>query len=231
MASEPAPASGGSAESAPKASPDRQQAEAYARAQFAARRAFKRSRRRALNPYYVSLRSLLITAAIVLLLALAIIAAAVSMRGEPLPPSTEPRIEILTAPGSAADAAPSEPPAAGAGAAQSLEIILAAETPARLDMEGPPVPTVIITNTPLPLAVGLRAEVFNVGADELNVRNIPSVRESQILFRAPAGTRFDIIGGPQEADGYTWWQLRDGQYQVQGWAVAKYLLTVSESGG
>ena len=52
-----------------------------------------------------------------------------------------------------------------------------------------------------------------------------------MLFRAPKGTQFDIIGGPQEADGFTWWQVNDPLFQVQGWAVANYLQTNSEEAG
>ena len=111
------------------------------------------------------------------------------------------------------------------------KVILARETPASIVLTGPAVPTVIITNTPVPLAVGLQAVVHNVGNDELNVRNVPSLRQSDVLFRAPSGTVFNIIGGPQQADGYSWWQLHDPQFEVIGWAVANYLQTVPESIG
>ena len=73
--------------------------------------------------------------------------------------------------------------------------------------------------------------MYGVGNDKLNIRNIPSLVGSQVLFREDEGKRFEIIGGPQEADGYTWWQLRDPQLQAQGWAVAIYLRTVTEDAG
>jgi len=81
------------------------------------------------------------------------------------------------------------------------------------------------------LSVGVQAAVFGVGNDKLNIRNRPSLSDSQVLFRENEGKRFDIIGGPQAADGYTWWQVRDPQFQVTGWAVANYLRTISEDAG
>lgn len=108
---------------------------------------------------------------------------------------------------------------------------MAAETPQSLILEGPAIPTVIITNTPVPLRVGLQAAVYGVGNDKLNIRNSPSLTESQVLFREDAGKRIEIIGGPHEADGFTWWQVRDPQFQVQGWAVARYLRAVAEDTG
>jgi len=107
-------------------------------------------------------------------------------------------------------------------------VLLAGASPPSLALTGPPVPTVILTDTPLPLALGLAVVVVNVGNDELNVRNIPTLRESQILFRAPAGKSFHIVGGPQFADGYTWWQLQDPRFEVIGWAVSDYLQAMAE---
>ena len=107
-------------------------------------------------------------------------------RGEATAPALEPLIEIVTAdivivPVAITDEAAS----ASDGADSAPKVILAAATPASIVLTGPAVPTVIITNTPVPLAVGLQARVHNVGNDELNVRNVPSLRESQVLFRAP----------------------------------------------
>ena len=63
------------------------------------------------------------------------------------------------------------------------------------------------------------------------MRNIPSLAESQVLFRAAAGAIFDVIGGPQEADGFTWWRLHDPRFSVEGWAVANYLQTIPDDSG
>jgi len=200
-----------------------------ARAQFAARRAYKRALRRARNPLYFSARSLILLVILVIVASAATLALVYGLRGEPAAGGMEPVVQIATSSSGAADSVASEPPEATA--APAVKVILAAETPANLVLEGPAIPTVIITNTPIPLSVGARAAVHGVGVDKLNIRNRPSLTDSQVLFREAEGKRFDVIGGPQEADGYTWWQVRDPEFQVEGWAVANYLRTISESTG
>ena len=197
------------------------------REQLAARRQYRRAIRRSRNPVYIPL-SWLAAAALFVLIALAgAIAAIVGLRGDSRAAPLQPVIVLATA--QAFSASGDASPAAATSASESgAKIILAAETPASLALTGPPVPTVIVTNTPIPLAVGAQAIVYNVGSDELNVRNIPSINNSEVLFRAAAGTVFNIIDGPQEADGFTWWQLHDPQFEVIGWAVARYLQTVSD---
>ena len=78
-------------------------------------------------------------------------------------------------------------------------------------------------NAPTSLAVGMSVRVANVGEQELNIRSLPSVADSQILFRAADGSAFHIIGGPRSADGFIWWQIQDMASQLGGWAVANYL--------
>lgn len=200
------------------------------REQLAARRQFRRAVRRSRNPLYIPL-SWLVAALLLVLIALAGVAAVViGLRQDPELAPLEPVILVATARTDGADIdAEGEPPTSAP--ASGPQIILAAETPASLSLTGPPVPTVIVTNTPIPLTVGVQAVVVNVGNDELNVRNIPSINNSEILFRAAAGTVFNVIDGPREADGFTWWQLHDPQFEVIGWAVANYLQTVSENPG
>lgn len=201
------------------------------RAQLAARRQFRRALKRSRNPLYFPFRCLLLTLLIVVASLLGAVVIVVSLRGEAAP-SQEPRIAIVTADVVQVRYNVIEEASSDSNTVDSApKVIIAAETPASIALTGPAVPTVIITNTPAPLAVGLQAAVHNVGNDELNVRNVPSLRDSAILFRAPVGTLFNIIGGPQEADGYSWWQLHDPQFEVIGWAVANYLQTVPESSG
>ncbi|MDE2776455.1 MAG: SH3 domain-containing protein [Chloroflexota bacterium] len=200
-----------------------------ARAQFAARRAYKRALRRARNPLYLSLRSLILLASLALIAAAATIALVFALRGDSAASGLAPVIKVLEA--SQDSPIPDQAQAPEATAAPAVQVILAAETPENLIVEGPAIPTVIITNTPIPLSVGVQAAVFGVGNDKLNVRNRPSLYDSQVLFRENEGKRFDIIGGPQAADGFTWWQVRDPQFQVTGWAVANYLRTISEDAG
>ena len=197
-----------------------------ARAQFAARRAYKRAIRRARNPLYLSWRSLAGLVILVVVAGAATLALVFALRAEPASTGLAPIIQVVESSIDYADADQALAPEATAGA--EVLVILAAETPENLILEGPAIPTVIITNTPVPLRVGVKAAVFGVGNDKLNIRNRPSLSDSQVLFRENEGKRFEIIGGPQEADGYTWWQLRDPQFQVEGWAVADYLRTIAE---
>lgn len=119
------------------------------------------------------------------------------------------------------EAAPPDQPTAIASA--GVQIVIAAQTPESLQIDGPILPTVVITLTPVPLTVGASVEVAGVGDQELNIRNLPGLIDSTILFRAPEGTSFEVIGGPQQADGFTWWRIRDTDLEVEGWAAANYL--------
>ncbi|MCY3575251.1 MAG: hypothetical protein OXG92_13690 [Chloroflexi bacterium] len=195
------------------------------REQLRARREYRRALRRARNPLHFSLRSLTLALTLALLAALAIAGLALSLRSESSPPAAEPIIDISPLPAASFAAPPTE------RAAEGEQIILAAQTPANLALTGPPVPTVILTDTPLPLAVGLLAEVVNVGVEELNVRNLPNRSSSKVLFRAAAGAQLQLIGGPLEAEGFIWWRVRDAQFAVEGWAAGRYLQAISTQNG
>ena len=218
-----------------KAAPAAQAAQAAdaahqdARQQFAARRAYKRALRRARNPLYLSLRSLILLVLLVVLSSAMTLLLIFALRRQPATAPATPMIKVVAASPVAAIA--EEAPAPAATAIAEVQIILAAETPANMSLEGPAIPTVIITSTPVPLRVGVAAAVFGVGNDKLNIRNRPGISGSQVLFREDDGKQFDIIGGPQEADGFTWWQVRDPQFQVEGWAVANYLRAITPDTG
>ncbi len=200
------------------------------RQQLAARRQFRRAVRRSRNPLYIPLNWL---ASALLVVALAIagaVAALVGLRQDSAAAPLEPVIVVATAQADSVSGDADTVPRTSTPASDP-QIILAAQTPASLALTGPAVATVIVTNTPIPLTAGVQALVYNVGSDELNVRNIPSIKNSEVLFRASAGTVFNVIGGPQEADGFSWWQLHDPQFEVIGWAVANYLQTVTENPG
>ncbi|MCY4466584.1 MAG: hypothetical protein OXE46_13730 [Chloroflexi bacterium] len=195
------------------------------REQLKARRVYRRALRRARNPLRFSLRSLALVLVLALLTALAVAGLALSLRSESSMPAAEPIIVISAVPDSSLDAPPTEKAALG------TQVILAPQTPASLLLTGPPVPTIILTDTPMPLAVGLLAQVVGVGNDELNVRNLPNRNSSAILFRAAGGTKLQLIGGPLEADGFIWWRVRDPQFEVEGWAAGRYLQTITTQTG
>jgi hypothetical protein len=66
------------------------------------------------------------------------------------------------------------------------------------------------------LRVGGQAVVLGAG-DCLNFRDAPGT-SSQVLSCQLDGTQAPVIGGPEQADGVTWWQL-----EGLGWASEQYL--------
>ena len=188
-----------------------------------------RLRARAANPLYFPLWSLGFTLLTVFVLAAGAVLALVSMRGGNYRPQAEPVIQIVAAdPAKISESVQDDDAAVNSGAAtNSVKVVVAEQVAADLAMEGPILPTVAFIPTPVPLTVGVSVEVSGVGNQELNIRNVPGLTASKILFRSPEGSLFEIIGGPQEADGFSWWQVKDAQFQLEGWAVAIYLKVTS----
>jgi hypothetical protein len=88
-------------------------------------------------------------------------------------------------------------------------------------------PTAVETS-PTPAPTEPPADAIAVGRDAfvrpdilgLNVRAAPS-DAAQILFSLAPNTQMDVIDGPVEAGGFTWWQISSaGQ---QGWAAGEFL--------
>jgi hypothetical protein len=93
----------------------------------------------------------------------------------------------------------------------------------------PPTLTVtpLVTSTPAlptvaPGSIGIGGMV-EVTEDGLRLRDTPSLK-GRILSQASAHELFNVVDGPRQADGYTWWLLQ-GVYDTtrQGWAVENYL--------
>lgn len=81
-----------------------------------------------------------------------------------------------------------------------------------------PEPTATFTPTPLPgtvLAVGQPARV--VAAGGLNMRDAPA-SSGTLLLQLGVGQRVNVLEGPVEADGFTWWRVDDGQDNI-GWVA------------
>lgn len=97
----------------------------------------------------------------------------------------------------------------------------------------PLVSSVLPTSTPTPvpqaevsgqpIAIGLYVQVIGTGVDGLRMRTNPGL-QNEIRFVAIEAEVFQVMDGPREVDGYTWWYLQ-GPYDpnVHGWAVAQYL--------
>lgn len=71
------------------------------------------------------------------------------------------------------------------------------------------------------LSVGDTVKVAGTGGAGLNMRAGAGTGHAKVKTLAE-GSSVEIIGGPQEADGYTWWQVRDG-VGTTGWVVQAYL--------
>jgi hypothetical protein len=76
------------------------------------------------------------------------------------------------------------------------------------------------------LAVGVYAQVTGTGGDGLRLRSEPGL-SGTVRFLGIDGEEFEVQDGPQVVDGYTWWFLQAPyDANVQGWAVADYLVVI-----
>jgi hypothetical protein len=102
------------------------------------------------------------------------------------------------------------------------------QIPSTFVMEGPTLPPPNITPTPMQVAVGRTVRIVDVGEQQLNVRERPGVIDVPIAFLAPQNSLFQIIDGPTQADGLTWWRIQSVENNRSGWAAANYLEVVPE---
>jgi hypothetical protein len=66
--------------------------------------------------------------------------------------------------------------------------------------------------------VGERVVVTTEAGQELSVRAVPC-SDAPLVARVTAGRQFTVLAGPQSADGFTWYQIRSDDGQVEGWAA------------
>lgn len=91
-----------------------------------------------------------------------------------------------------------------------------------------PVPTSAPTRTPESvepgnIGVGSRVSVVNTGNAGLSIREEASTAGERVDV-AQEGDTLLVVGGPEEAEGYTWWFLRDELNSArEGWAVEDFL--------
>lgn len=83
-------------------------------------------------------------------------------------------------------------------------------------------PEVVASPTPAELAVGSKVKVANTGGTGLNMRAGPSTGQTRVKTLAE-NSEVEIMGGPQTADGFVWYQVRDSSGTI-GWVVGKFLL-------
>ena len=84
-----------------------------------------------------------------------------------------------------------------------------------------PIPTPDAAIAPPEITTGFYAMVANTDGLGVTVRGGPSTRNVALAI-AEEGTILLIINGPEEADGFNWWQvlMDDG---TEGWAVNDFL--------
>lgn len=96
------------------------------------------------------------------------------------------------------------------------------EVPA-FSLQGPTLPPVIISPTPESMGIG---KTVMVESDEsgLNVRSGAGI-QNQRLFVADDGEVFTIVGGPTQADGFTWWEIESPtDPSRRGWGASVFLV-------
>ncbi|MFQ5813354.1 MAG: SH3 domain-containing protein [Anaerolineae bacterium] len=90
----------------------------------------------------------------------------------------------------------------------------------------PPLPTSTPTPQPTPtppteITVGGYVKVVGAEADELSYRSGPGLNYARLSI-VKDGTILEVLEGPEEADGYTWWRLEDEDGFI-GWAAEDWL--------
>ncbi|MCS7088940.1 MAG: SH3 domain-containing protein [Thermoflexales bacterium] len=88
-----------------------------------------------------------------------------------------------------------------------------------------PEPTATPAPSPTQFGVGARVVIVNTGGGGLNFRRKPGL-SGELIRRLPEGTTYEIVGGPEQVDGFIWWQLRDPTDGTIGWGVQNYMQLV-----
>ncbi|GAB4197271.1 MAG: hypothetical protein OHK0022_15460 [Roseiflexaceae bacterium] len=73
------------------------------------------------------------------------------------------------------------------------------------------------------LRAGNTAYVTRAGGLPLRLRSGPGLNHT-IIDRLPPGTALTLLGGPQEADGHSWWNVRTSNNDT-GWVAGENLRT------
>lgn len=71
------------------------------------------------------------------------------------------------------------------------------------------------------MAIGSTAKVVGTGGVGLNMRAGAGTGHARIKT-LPENSLVELIGGPTDANGYTWWQIRD-ENGTTGWGASKFL--------
>lgn len=214
--------------------PGRSHVQLPSRPQSSRREKRKRERRRSADPrkpaalkygdaprdrtrsgLYLPAWSVLLMLVTVFVVAFGIIALVIALGGGS-PPDGSPRIIIITAEPSNTPSEPQGTPTRPLLPNQAQQ----GEIP-NFALEGPTVPPVVLSPTPLSIVVGSTVVVNAEGG--LNVRAGAGL-DQNIMFNANNGDVFEVEAGPEQANGLTWWMVRDPDDSARfGWAAADYL--------
>lgn len=177
------------------------------------------------NPLYLPLWSVAVMLLLVFCGTFSIISLVLLLGGN-TPGGGEPRVVIITAiPSPTFDVQGAPTATATSGLLPSEGNQGAVPTFA---LEGPTLPPVILSPTPISIAVG---QTVTITEDQVRLRAAAGLDGDLISYLA-IGTQFTIIGGPQQASGLTWWQVEDPtQPLVRGWVAADYLQPIPQPGG
>ncbi len=91
-----------------------------------------------------------------------------------------------------------------------------------------PIATRLPTPTPLPvvpgaIGIGVRITVSGTGDVGLSIRSEAGTDAERVTV-AQEGEQLLVVGGPKQADEYTWWFVRDElNPDREGWAVADFM--------
>jgi len=150
---------------------------------------------------------------------------AIFSEGEPKvtpTPSPTPKVvrpQTTQAPTQYATLTPEGTPAIEQPTATRADVIMVTFTPTRSTVLTPTAEATVQTG----LAIGSKAKVTGTGGSGLNMRAGAGTGHARVKTLAD-GTVVEIIGGPKDANSYTWWQVKD-ESGTTGWVVSKFLVS------
>ncbi|HLU11593.1 MAG TPA: SH3 domain-containing protein, partial [Oceanobacillus sp.] len=182
-------------------------------------------RDRSKSGLYLPAWSVLLMLGTVFVVAFGIIALVIALGGG-AEPGGSPRIIIITA-------VPSDTPivSSSSEATPTARSIFSSQGQPTSDgsvpvfpLEGPTLPPVVLSPTPLSIVIG---GLVSSNVDGLNVRDQPST-DGKVVFNANEGEIFTVVGGPEQGlvlnTTGTWWQIQDPDDSSHiGWAFQEYL--------
>lgn len=111
----------------------------------------------------------------------------------------------------------------------TVQVVVTAEPtqpPAPTQPAAEPTATTATANPATPPAAEIAVGSTVTTTEEVNMRPEASTTGDPVA-QIPAGTTLTVIGGPQEADGYTWWQVEDAAGDT-GWVAADFIQASGE---